>query len=99
MFLLVMQFLIKYLPELVGKGLPFLVISELIVYNLAYMLVLAVPMAALITSLMTFGRLAESNAYVVIKGSGISFPQLVWPVYVAGILLTAVMWVFNTQIS
>ena len=98
MFLLVMQFLIKYLPQLVGKGLPFLVISELIIYNLAYMLVLAVPMAALIATLMTFGRLAESNAYVVIKGSGFSFPQLVWPVYVAGILLTAVMWIFNTQI-
>ena len=97
-FLLVMQFLIKYLPQLVGKGLPFLVIAELIVYNLAYMLVLAVPMAALIATLMAFGRLAESNAYVVIKGSGVSFPQLVWPVYLAGILLTGFMWIFNTQI-
>ncbi|HAY37705.1 MAG TPA: YjgP/YjgQ family permease, partial [Bacteroidetes bacterium] len=98
MFLLVMQFLIKYLPQLVGKGLPFLIIFELIVYNLAYMLVLAVPMAALIATLMAFGRLAESNAYVVIKGSGVSFPQLAWPVYLAGILLTGVMWIFNTQI-
>ncbi len=98
LFLLVMQFLIKYLPQLVGKGLPFPVIGELILYNLAYMLVLAVPMAALIATLMAFGRLAESNAYVVIKSSGVSFPQLVWPVYVVGILLTAVMWVFNTSI-
>lgn len=98
MFLLVMQFLIKYLPQLVGKGVPVLVSMELIVYNLAYMLVLAVPMAALIATLMAFGKLAESNAYIVIKGSGVSFPQLVWPVYVAGILLTAVMWYFNTEI-
>lgn len=98
LFLLVMQFLIKYLPQLVGKGLPVPVIGELILYNLAYMLVLAVPMAALIATLMAFGRLAESNAYVVIKSSGVSFPQLVWPVYVAGILLTAAMWVFNTSI-
>lgn len=97
LFLLVMQFLIKYLPQLVGKGLPIPVIGELILYNLAYMLVLAVPMAALIGTLMAFGRLAESNAYVVIKGSGVSFPQLVWPVYVVGILLTASMWMFNTQ--
>ena len=97
LFLLVMQFLIKYLPQLVGKGLPFQVIFELIFYNLAYMMVLAVPMAALIATLMAFGRLAESNAYVVIKGSGVSFPQLVWPVYVVGILLTAGMWYFNTE--
>lgn len=98
LFLLVMQFLIKYLPQLVGKGLPGGVIMELIAYNLAYMLVLAVPMAALIATIMAFGRLAESNAYVVIKSSGVSFPQLVWPVYVVGLLLTAVMWVFNTSI-
>lgn len=98
LFLLVMQFLIKYLPQLVGKGLPVPVIGELILYNLAYMLVLAVPMAALIATLMAFGRLAESNAYVVIKSSGVSFPQLVWPVYVAGLLLTATMWIFNTSI-
>ena len=98
LFLLVMQFLIKYLPQLVGKGLPGPVIGELIVYNLAYMLVLAVPMAALIATLMAFGRLAESNAYVVIKSSGVSFPQLVWPVYVVGLLLTLTMWYFNTEI-
>lgn len=98
LFLLVMQFLIKYLPQLVGKGLPVPVIGELILYNLAYMLVLAVPMAALIATLMAFGRLADSNAYVVIKSSGVSFPQLVWPVYIVGLILTASMWVFNTRI-
>jgi len=97
-FLLVMQFLIKYLPQLVGKGLPVGAIAELVVYNLAYMVVLAVPMAALIATLMAFGKLAETNAYVVIKGSGVSFPQLVWPVYILGILLAGSMWYFNTEI-
>jgi len=98
MFLLVMQFLIKYLPQLVGKGLPIGAIFELVIYNLAYMVVLAVPMAALISTLMAFGKLAESNAYQVIKGSGVSFPQLAWPVYVAGVLLSVFMWYFNTEI-
>lgn len=98
MFLLVMQFLIKYLPQLVGKGLPIGAIFELVVYNLAYMVVLAVPMAALISTLMAFGKLAENNAYQVIKGSGVSFPQLVWPVYVVGLLLSVSMWYFNTEI-
>ncbi|GBD01069.1 hypothetical protein HRbin18_00787 [bacterium HR18] len=98
MFLLLMQFLIRYLPELVGKGLPLNVLVELVAYNLAYMVVLAVPMATLVTTLMTFGRLAESNAYAVIKSAGISFWQLAWPVAVVGLLLTGGMMYFNNFI-
>ena len=67
MFLLLMQFLIKYLPDIAGRGLPVLLIVELVAYNLAYMVVLAVPMSALLAALMAFGRLAESRAYLVIR--------------------------------
>ena len=67
-----MQFLITYLKDLVGRGLPAAVIVELIVYSLAYMVSLAVPMAVLVTTLLAFGRLAESRAYAVAKGAGIS---------------------------
>jgi lipopolysaccharide export system permease protein len=95
MFMLVMQFLIKYLPDLVGKGLPVLAVTELVAYNLAYMLVLAVPMAVLIASLMTFGKLAENGSYAVIKGAGVSFLQLVWPVLLLGMLMTLGMGYFN----
>ena len=98
MFLLLMQFLIKYLPDLVGKGLPFFAIIELVAYSLAYMVVLAVPMAVLIASLMTFSRLAESRAYVVIKGAGVSFPQIVWPAMLVGIAITAAMFYFNNVV-
>lgn len=98
MFLLVMQFLMKYLPDLVGKGLPPLVFVELISYNLAYMLVLAVPMSILIAALMAFGRLVDSNAYSVMKSSGVSFPQLVWPALLVGVLMTSMMWYFNNEI-
>ncbi|MBO6575732.1 MAG: LptF/LptG family permease [Rhodothermales bacterium] len=98
MFMLVMQFLIKYLPDLVGKGLPVLAVTELIVYNLAYMLVLAVPMSVLIACLMSFGRLAESGSYAVIKGAGVSFLQLVWPVLLVGVLLTGFMGYFNNVV-
>ena len=97
MFLLLMQFLIKYLPDIAGKGLPVPVIAELIVYNLAYMAVLAVPMSALLATLMVFGDLAESQAYAVMKNAGISLMQLLWPVLVAGLLLTAAMTYFNNN--
>ncbi len=98
MFLLLMQFLIRYLPDIAGKGLPVGVIIELVAYNLAYMVVLAVPMSALLASLMIFGRLAESNAYAVIKNSGISLLQLLWPALLAGLVLTGGMTYFNNVI-
>lgn len=98
MFLLLMQFLIKYLPDITGRGLPVLLIIELIIYNLAYMVVLAVPMSALLAALMAFGRLAEAQSYLVIKNSGVSLLQLLWPVFLVGIVLTAGMTYFNNVI-
>lgn len=95
MFLFLMQFLIKYLPDLAGKELPATVIVELIAYNLAYMVVLAVPMSILIGTMVVFGRLAEARAYVVVKASGISPIQLIWPSLVLGLVLTAAMIYFN----
>lgn len=95
MFLLLLQFLMRYLPDLVGKGLPLRVIVELIMYNLAYMVVLAVPMAVLISTVLAGGKLAESQAYTVVKNAGISFFQLSWPVYVVGLLLMGGMMYFN----
>ena len=95
MFLLLMQFLIRWLPEIAGKGIPFWVIVELIIYNLAYMLVLAVPMSVLLAALMAFGGLAESQYYAVIKSTGISFQQLAWPAMVVALLVTGGMTYFN----
>ena len=98
MFLLLMQFLIRYLPDLVGKGLPLFVIAELVAYNLAYMVVLAVPMSVLIATLMTFGKLAEDHTYAVAKSAGISLPELAWPALLAGLFLTGCMWYFNSEV-
>jgi lipopolysaccharide export system permease protein len=98
MFLLLMQFLMKYLPDIAGKGLPFSVILELIVYNLAYMLVLAVPMAVLISTLMVFGRLTETRAYAVVKSAGISFVSLAWPTFVVGLVVAGGMLYFNNVV-
>ena len=95
MFLLLLQFLIRYLPELVGRGLPLGALVELIAYSLAYMVTLAVPMAWLIAMLAAFGRLSESRAYAVIRSAGVSLAQLAWPVVIAGALLTVGMAYFN----
>jgi lipopolysaccharide export system permease protein len=95
MFLLLMQFLIRFLPELVGRGLPARAFVELIAYSLAYMVTLAVPMAWLIALLAAFGRLSESRAYFVVKSAGVSLYGLAWPVIVVGLGLVLGMGYFN----
>jgi lipopolysaccharide export system permease protein len=95
MFLLLMQFLIRWLPEIAGKGIPVAVIVELIAYNLAYMVVLAVPMSVLLAALMTFGDLAESKYYTVIKSTGISFGEIVWPALLTSMLVAGGLLYFN----
>ena len=97
LFLLLMQFLIHYLPDLVGRGLPPVAVAELIAYSLAYMVTLAVPMAWLVALLASFGRLAESRGYLVAKSAGISLPRLAWPALAVGLVLTGGMVYFNNQ--
>ena len=97
LFLLLMQFLITYLPDLVGRGLPVVAVAELITYSLAYMVTLAVPMAWLIALLAAFGRLAESRGYLVAKSAGVSLVRLAWPALAIGLALTAGMVYFNNE--
>ena len=97
LFLLLMQFLIDKLPELVGRGLPAEAVAELLAYSLAYMVTLAVPMAWLIALLAAFGQLSESRAYLVARSAGISLPRLAWPVLALGLALTAGMAYFNNE--
>ena len=95
LFLLLMQFIMKYLPDLAGRDLPLGLVLELIAYNVAYMVVLAVPMSSLLAALMAFGSLAESRAYVVVKTSGISALSMIWPALAIGGVLTMGMTYFN----
>lgn len=98
MFLLLMQFLMKRLKDLVGKGLSGVVIAEIIGYNLCYMVVLAVPMAVLVATLAVFGRISESGYYRVMKSSGISLAQLAWPVWAASLVFVGGMMYFNNEL-
>ncbi|MEF8938294.1 MAG: LptF/LptG family permease [Salinivenus sp.] len=95
MFLLLMQFLIRWLPEIAGKGIPVTVIVELIAYNLAYMVTLAVPMSVLLAALMAFGGLAESKYYTVIKSTGISFGEIAWPALLVSLAVGGGLLYFN----
>ena len=61
MFVLIMQFLWRMIDEIVGKGLEFTVIAELLIYVATTLVPMALPLAVLLSSIMTFGSLGEKT--------------------------------------
>lgn len=82
LFILLMQFLWFRISELVGKGLEVSVIGELFFYAALTMVPLALPLAILLASLMTFGNLGEHSELTAIKSSGISLLKVMQPLMV-----------------
>lgn len=78
-FVLMMQNLWKYIDDLVGKGLDLTTIGLFLWYISSTLLTLAIPIAILISSIMTFGNLGESFELVAIKSSGISLLRFMRP--------------------
>ena len=79
LFIVLMQFLWKYIDQLVGKGLGMDVIGELFFYAALSMVPMALPLAILLASLMTFGNLGEKFELTAMKASGISLIRVMAP--------------------
>jgi len=93
-----LQFLMKFADRLVGKGLSAWVIFQLIIYNLAWMIVLVVPMAVLIACLMAFGGMSQNNEISILKASGISLYKMIIPPLVASLFVAIFLIYFNNNI-
>lgn len=78
-FILLMQFLFKYIDDLVGKGLEWYVVLELMLYASSTLVPMALPLAILLSSIMTFGNLGENYELVALKSSGISLRRIMMP--------------------
>ncbi len=82
LFIVLMQFLWRYIDDLVGKGLEVHVIGELFFYAALTMVPMALPLAILLASLMTFGNLGERFELTAIKASGISLMKAMKPLVI-----------------
>lgn len=82
MFVLLMNFMFRYIDELVGKGLETMVILELLFYALATMIPMGLPLATLLASIMTMGDLGENNELLAMKCAGMSLPKIIKPLVV-----------------
>jgi lipopolysaccharide export system permease protein len=86
------------LDQLAGKGLSAAVIVELVTLNLAWMLVLAVPMGVLVATLMAFGSMASNNEITAMRASGISLYRMMAPVFIVSILICYLLIRFNNDV-
>lgn len=97
-FVLLMQFVWKYIDEFVGKGLDWAIVVELLSYAAFGLLPLAFPLAMLLASIMTFGNLGENYELVAMKASGISLFRIMRPLLVLTILMTLIAFYFSNNI-
>ena len=82
LFILMMNFVWRYIDELTGKGLDFLTISELVVCATANMIPLGLPLALLLSSIMALGNLGENFELLAMKSSGMSIMRILKPLFI-----------------
>lgn len=98
LLVLVMQFFWLYIDDFVGKGLDIGVILKFIGYQAVSLIPLSLPLAVLLSSLMTFGNLGESFELVAIKSSGISLLRFMRPLFLVSLFISGVAFLISNFI-
>ena len=99
LFVLMMQFLWRYVDELVGKGLTIEVLAQFFWWMGLMMVPQALPLAILLSSLITFGNLGESSELTAIKSAGISLTRTFSSLVVVSCFISATSFVFQNNIG
>ena len=95
---LFLQFLIRAVDRFLGKGLDALTIFEYLYLNLAWIIALSVPMSLLISSVMTFGRMAQQNEITALKSAGVNLYNIIKPALWFGTFVAIGLCIFNNFI-
>lgn len=82
LFIVLMQFLWRYIDDMVGKGLGIPVLGEMFFYAALFLLPMALPLAILLASLMTFGNLGERLELLAMKSAGVSLIHIMRPLII-----------------
>ncbi len=98
LLVLVMQFFWLWIDDFVGKGLSTGIILEFTWYQTAALVPLALPLAVLLSSLMTFGNLGESFELVAIKSAGISLLRCMRPLFIVSLFLCFLAFLFANYV-
>ncbi len=98
LFILIMQFLWKYIDDLVGKGLDIVTLGELLFYFAVSFMPMALPLAILLAALMTFGNMGENLELTALKSAGISLQRIMLPLIVFIILISIGAFFFSNNV-
>jgi lipopolysaccharide export system permease protein len=93
-----MQFLMKQLDKLVGKGIDNIVIVQLITYNIAWMVILAIPMGVLFASLVAFGNMSANHEITILKASGGSLIRMMCPLLLVSVFVSYALFLYNSEL-
>ncbi len=97
-FVLLMQFLWKHIDDLVGKGLPVHIVAEVFLYAMASLVPMALILAVLLASLMTFGNLGEHYELIALKAAGISLYRIMRPLAIFAVVLSIGAFIFANNV-
>lgn len=98
-FIFMLQFLWLYVDELVGKGLGIKIIFEFLFWGSCTMLPITLPLATLLSSVMTIGQMAENNELIAMKSAGISLTRILTPLIItAGIISVLTFFAVNNLV-
>jgi lipopolysaccharide export system permease protein len=97
-FILLMQHMLKYFDDIIGKGLDWATIGQLLFYFGIFMMPIAMPLAVLLASLITFGNLGEHFELTAIKASGVSLTRILRPIFFFVIFLTSIAFYTNNYL-
>jgi len=98
LFLLLTNFLLRAIDRFLGKGLGLGILVEYVTLNLAWIAALAVPMAVLVATLMSFGRMSHDNEITAMRTSGLSYASIIRPALIFGMLICLGLIYFNNQV-
>lgn len=98
LFVFLMQFLWKYIDDLVGKGLEITIILKLIFFASFTFIPMSIPLAILLSGLITFGNIAEKNELTAMKSAGVSLYRIIQPLFIFAICLSFLNFAMSNNI-
>ena len=98
LFVLILQFFWLWIDDYVGKGLDGSIVLKLMLYLSATLVPLALPLAVLLSSIMTFGNLGETFELVAVKSAGIGLLRFMRPLFLVSLLLSGLAFLFNNNV-
>ena len=97
-FVLIMDLIVDYLDLFLGRGVALPTVLEVFFLSLGWMLALSIPMAVLVATLMAYGRLSQDHEITAMRAGGVSFVQILAPIFLVSALLAGGLLAYNDQV-